>query len=217
MPPRFYVNTYTKKSQWDKPTEPARPPGGDGAPDGPPPSYSPGSGPAPTDAKKNPFNDGQQRGSDGRVLTAQEAEDERLARQLQQEENVRATGSGGGAASSYLSAGGSDGRTGSTSPGPGASPGAGGAAPGQRGLFGKIFGGNKNKYSSGSGNQGGYPGSGYGPSGYANQPPPQGYGGGYGGPPPPQGGYYGGGPPPQGGYYGGPPQGGYYGGPPQGY
>ena len=53
--PRFYVNTFTKKSQWEKPTEPARPPMGDDAPPGPPPAYAGGSGPAPTDSKTNPF------------------------------------------------------------------------------------------------------------------------------------------------------------------
>ena len=39
---RFYVNTFTKKSQWDKPTAPARPLEDDDGPPGPPPSYSPG-------------------------------------------------------------------------------------------------------------------------------------------------------------------------------
>ncbi|KAK8097420.1 hypothetical protein PG984_016559 [Apiospora sp. TS-2023a] len=34
----FYVNTYTKKSQWDKPTGPAEDPSAASAPSGPPPS-----------------------------------------------------------------------------------------------------------------------------------------------------------------------------------
>ncbi|KAK8084070.1 hypothetical protein PG996_002851 [Apiospora saccharicola] len=34
----FYVNTYTKKSQWDKPTAPAEDPNAPAAPSGPPPS-----------------------------------------------------------------------------------------------------------------------------------------------------------------------------------
>jgi hypothetical protein len=33
----FYINTVTKKSQWDKPTEPVYPPQTDGAPEAPPP------------------------------------------------------------------------------------------------------------------------------------------------------------------------------------
>ncbi|OIW27478.1 hypothetical protein CONLIGDRAFT_432408 [Coniochaeta ligniaria NRRL 30616] len=92
----FYVNTYTKKSQWDKPTEPARPPQDD-VPAGPPPSYNQGSTPAPTDAKHNPYTTSR---------SNTETEDERLARQLQAEEDARARGqsSGGGAASSYLAA-----------------------------------------------------------------------------------------------------------------
>ncbi|CAK7266858.1 hypothetical protein SEPCBS57363_002304 [Sporothrix epigloea] len=210
----FYVNTVTKKSQWDKPTAPAT--GVSDDPGGPPPNYSPGSGPAPSDSKKNPFtssntnfSDGDRRG--GRSPFSQEQEDERLARQMQQEENQRAFGTGGqggGAASSYMSGAGSGPHVGS-----GPSADADGSS-GQRGLFGKLF--NKNKNSAqqqyGSGNNGGYPGQGYGPTGYANTPPPPqqgygGYGGGYG---QPSGGYYGG-PPQQQGYYGGPPQG-YYGG-----
>ncbi|KIH91543.1 hypothetical protein SPBR_01899 [Sporothrix brasiliensis 5110] len=208
---RFYVNTVTKKSQWDKPTAPATA-GGD-EPDGPPPSYSAGSGPAPSDSKKNPFlshdSDGDRK--DRRSPVGQEAEDERLARQLQQEENQRAVAGGG---SPNLS-----------TAGPGGSVSGGDGPSGQRGLLGKLFNKNKTSSSNYGGNNnggGGYPGEGYGPTGYANTPPPpqQGYGGGYGGYGggpgygAPQGGYYGGGPPQ--GYYGGPPQG-YYGGPPQGY
>jgi hypothetical protein len=92
---RFYVNTLTKKSQWDKPTAPATP--ASDAPDGPPPGYTPGSS-APatagqdikaqsTGASTNPF--------DGNSKAKQEDEDARLARQLQEEEDNRAGNRGG--------------------------------------------------------------------------------------------------------------------------
>jgi hypothetical protein len=190
---RFYVNTYTKKSTWDKPTAPAVNP--NDAPPGPPPGYVPGSGPSPSDAKTNPFvNEATRPG--GPV-----SDDERLARQLQEEENSRA---GGGAASSYMNTPSQS----SPSPYPDQLP----PRPGDsreggdksRGLLGKIFGGSKNK-------QQGYPGQGQ-QQYYGGSPAPQ---QGYYSSPPPQQGYYGG-PPPQQGYggYGGYPQQGY---PQQGY
>ncbi len=204
---RFYVNRYTKKSQWEKPTEPARAPGSDDSPDGPPP-YAAGKSPAPSDAKTggstNPFDHRAGAGS------SQEDADARLARQLQEEEDARAARghTAGGAASSYAS-----------TPVPGSSsypdqlptrPDSSGG--GSRGLLGKLFGKNKTQAQGGYG--GGYPGQqpqyGAQPA-YGAQPqygayPHQGGYGGY----PPQGGYgggYGGGP-----GYGGPPPGGYYGG-----
>jgi hypothetical protein len=107
-PPRFYVNTYTKKSHWDKPTEPARPPQADGAPGGPPPTYSPGDSshnPATGDTKVNPY-DNHNNGSNSPYINhntkpgsthTTEDEDARLARQLQAEEDARARSVGGGA------------------------------------------------------------------------------------------------------------------------
>jgi hypothetical protein len=82
----FYVNLHTKKSQWNKPTEPARPAEETG-PDGPPPSYmADPSKPAPTDTKRalesnNPYN---QHGS------SSTDDDAKLAAQLQAEEDARA-------------------------------------------------------------------------------------------------------------------------------
>lgn len=200
--PRFYVNTFTKKSQWDKPTEPARPPE-DEAPAGPPPSYTPGDKPAPTDTKKNPFTNNDE-----------ESEDAKLARKLQAEEDAKARGSSsaaGGAAASYMAGGGS-----SSSPAPYPNqlpprPGSSNSAEKSRGLLGKIFGGGKNKISSHQ--QGGaYPGGmGYGQPAYG-APSPYGQPG-YGGYPPQQP-AYGGYPPPGAGYGGYPPQGAYGGYPP---
>ncbi|KAF2471264.1 uncharacterized protein BDR25DRAFT_25096 [Lindgomyces ingoldianus] len=79
----FYVNIYTKKSQWDKPDEPVYPPGE--APDSPPPS--------------------------ARQSANDISEDERLARQLQDEEYARvsahsAYGGDRGAADAYYTQGG---------------------------------------------------------------------------------------------------------------
>ncbi|KAI1844152.1 hypothetical protein JX265_002926 [Neoarthrinium moseri] len=208
----FYVNTYTKKSQWDKPTAPAVNPNDD-APPGPPPGYSAGSGPAPSDAKTNPFvNDATRPGSH------QESADERYARQLQEEENARAGGSSsGGAAASYLNSG-SPAPPQSHSPypdqlpaRPGDTRGGGSSSDKAKGLIGKLFGSGKQKPQ---GYGGGYPGQ-QPQYGYGSPGPQQGY---YNGPPQQQG-YYGG-PPPQQGYYGGQggyPQGGYGGGYQQGY
>lgn len=172
--PRFYVNTYTKKSQWDKPTAPAVDPNSE-APMGPPPGYTPGSTPAPSDSKTNPFvNQATRPGGSSQG----ESEDERLARQLQEEENARANAGSRGAANSYMSG----------SPGPSQYPDQLPPRPGDandrgngdksRGLLGKIFGGNKNKQQQYPG-QGGYPQQG----GYGSPGPQQGY---YQNPPPPQ-------------------------------
>jgi len=101
----FYVNTYTKQSQWDKPTEPIYPPD-EGAPAGPPPSYNHGDAKA-VEAEKaglssnNPYASA----TGGRAGSSHDvSEDERLARQLQEEENARAQGrptSRGGSDSYY--------------------------------------------------------------------------------------------------------------------
>ncbi|KAI0853694.1 hypothetical protein F5Y00DRAFT_223347 [Daldinia vernicosa] len=208
----FYVNTYTKKSQWDRPTEPAVDPNrhDDGAPPGPPPGYTPGSGPSPTDSKNNPFVNESTKPGYGSSSHVDEDADARLARQLQEEENARTRG----AAQSYAN---------TPTPPQGYSPypdqlpprSSGGSNPADKakGLLGKFFGSGKNKPHAG------YPGQ------QQYSPQPQQPYGGYGSPPPPQQGYYNGPPPPQqyGGYgpppgqYGGyPPQGGYGGYPPQG-
>ncbi|KAI0143248.1 hypothetical protein BJ166DRAFT_539952 [Pestalotiopsis sp. NC0098] len=206
---RFYVNTFTKKSQWEKPTAPAVNPNDD-SPAGPPPGYTPGGGPAPSDAKTNPFhNDSRGPGGPSHI----ESEDEALARKLQEEENARAGGSGGGAASSYMNAAPTPPQ--SHSPYPDQLPprpgddarGSGAGGDKAKGFLGKLFSSGKNKYSGGGGSS--YGGGGYPQGGYQQQ---QQYGGGYGGPPPQQG-YYNGPPQQQGGYYGGPQQG--YGGYPQ--
>lgn len=95
----FYVNTYTKKSQWEKPTEPAIPPRDD-APAGPPPSYTAGDNKpvVVSDAKVNPYDNTNQSttgGASGSGTHQTESEDERLARQLQAEEDARARSHGG--------------------------------------------------------------------------------------------------------------------------
>ncbi|KAK0613780.1 hypothetical protein B0T14DRAFT_284997 [Immersiella caudata] len=230
----FYVNTYTKKSQWDKPTEPARPVADDAAPQGPPPSYTPSAGVAtPTDAKVNPYDDKTSAHAAGSAAGPSNAlsEDERLARQLQEEEDARARASpyGGvppGAAAAYVQS--PPPQTQSAPPFPNAlPPRPNNLADKGKGLLGKFLG--KKTGSSGHGSSGGFGGlgglmgssgshgshggqhGGYGsPAPYGQQPgyAAPGYGG-YGAPPP---GNYGGYPGQQ-GYY--PPQHGYGGYPPQ--
>jgi hypothetical protein len=78
----FYVNIYTKKSQWEKPTEPIYPPD-DEAPGGPPPGYS-GSG-NPTGDTKHTYDASRGSGSTGNVES-----DAALAARLQAEEDARA-------------------------------------------------------------------------------------------------------------------------------
>ncbi|PHH85953.1 hypothetical protein CDD83_10943 [Cordyceps sp. RAO-2017] len=101
----FYVNVYTKKSQWEKPTAPVFPVGED-APNEPPPGYEPGHGPAPTDTKKNPYED-RTAGPKPPAASSAEDEDAKLAAKLQAEEDARARHSpagpqyGGGANASY--------------------------------------------------------------------------------------------------------------------
>ncbi|KAF2755685.1 hypothetical protein EJ05DRAFT_112174 [Pseudovirgaria hyperparasitica] len=106
----FYVNIYTKKSQWDKPTEPIFPPGNnDLAPEGPPPSYA-GGPTQPLHGEKtglssnNPY--ASPAGPGGASASHDISEDERLARQLQDEENARAGGrpNSRGAADGYYNA-----------------------------------------------------------------------------------------------------------------
>ncbi|ESZ95696.1 hypothetical protein SBOR_3916 [Sclerotinia borealis F-4128] len=79
----FYVNIYTKKSTWDKPTE-AVYSSDDSAPAGPPPGYSGGSSSYPTDTKNNPYDPSPNTESDAD-----------LARRLQAEEDARGGSSSG--------------------------------------------------------------------------------------------------------------------------
>jgi hypothetical protein len=178
--PRFYVNLHTKESTWEKPTEPA--PGGDSAPGGPPPGYTPGNNASnPSDTKRplesnNPYNS---------PTSAHQSEtDEQMARRLQTEESNR------GQSDSYYN---------SSTPQPagiqGGYPGAPDSSSSQlpprpdssgkpRGFLGKVFG----KSSSSSHQQ--YPQQARPGAGYPQQP--QGYNqGGYGQGYPQQ---YGGGP-----------------------
>ncbi|GME40478.1 WW/Rsp5/WWP [Neofusicoccum parvum] len=213
----FYVNIYTKQSQWEKPTEPIYPPSDAelGAPPaGPPPSYAHGDA-KPVGAEKtglssnNPFGPGG--GSSHDI-----SEDERLARQLQAEEDARAHGGAGdrGASDSYYQQGGGapgyqapgyqqqQGGYGSPVPGYGGSsssdlpprPEDKGKKSG--GFLGKLLGkASGSKPGGGGGMMGGF-------GGHHQQQQQYGY------PQQQQGGYYGG--PPQ-GQYGYAPQQGYYG------
>jgi hypothetical protein len=164
-----------------------------------------------SDTKHNPYNN----------PSSTETEDERLARQLQAEEDARARGQSSstgaaGAASSYLSAhSGAPGYGGQSPsaypnqlpPRPISSSGDATRSSGSGGgLLGKLLSVGKTKLSSSHG-AGGYPAGqpGYGQPGYG-QPA-------YGGYAPQQAGY--GGYPQQGGYGGYPQQGGYGGYPPQ--
>lgn len=192
---RFYVNVYTKKSQWDKPTAPVFPVG-ENAPDEPPPGYEPGHTPAPTDTKKNPYEDRSGSGhgtpTAGGVSAAEE--DAKLAAKLQAEEDAKARGSspaGYGAASSYAQQGQQGGGAYPQEQFPqDLPPRSQDRGKGGGGLLGKLFGG------KGKAPAGGYGGSSPQPQqGYYNQSPPpqqqyggypnqqQGYGGGYAGSP----------------------------------
>ncbi|KAF8848894.1 hypothetical protein BDZ45DRAFT_680914 [Acephala macrosclerotiorum] len=184
----FYVNIYTKKSQWDKPTEPIYPPPGDGAPAGPPPGYRGDGSQAASDTKHNPYD--SYPGTES---------DEALARRLQAEEDQRARGFGG--SSSAMNDYANTPIPQSQSPGYGNQD----LPPREqkKGFLGKLLG----KASGGSSSGGYRPQQGYG-GGYGGAPQPQ-YGG-Y-----PQQGYPPQGYPPQGyqqGYGGGPGYGGGYGG-----
>lgn len=97
----FYVNVYTRQSQWEKPTEPVYPSSGSSAPAGPPPSYGQ------HDAKSTGPEKGGYGSNNPYGHGAGMSEDERLARKLQEEENARLGGSSSrGAAGGYYGAGG---------------------------------------------------------------------------------------------------------------
>jgi len=184
----FYVNIYTKRSQWDKPTEPIYPPNND-APPGPPPGYAGGPSDPVSDTKHNPYD------------TTNTESDEALARRLQAEEDARALGSTSrNAQQDYINTPMPEGT--SSSPFQQELP---PREQKSKGLLGKFFG----KSSSSGSNQYRPPqspynqGGGYGSPGYGSPSPQPGYGQpAYGQP-----GYQ---QPPYGGY----PQQGY---PPQGY
>ncbi|KAK2594878.1 hypothetical protein QQS21_007430 [Conoideocrella luteorostrata] len=210
----FYVNVYTKKSQWDKPTAPVFPTE-DNAPSEPPPGYEPGkNAPLAVDTKKNPYEDPIQEKSGlhdhgGASSSSTQDEDARLAAKLQAEEDAKARGgptppagyggAGAGAADSYAQ--GHPGHNQSQESFPSDLPPRDGSRGKDRGggLLGKLFGKGKNQQQ----NQAGYGNSGYGgypqqQQGYYSSPPPQQQYGGY----PQQG-------PPMGGYGGYPQQQGY--------
>lgn len=203
-PPRYYVNTHTKQSQWNRPTEPVYPTSsGTPPPGGPPPNYTGGGAASSTHSNEkpalntnNPYsatNPLSHTGSNPNV-----SEDERYAARLQAEEDARARQAAGsrGAQADY----------GSTpipqSYDQGQLPPREGKTKGIGGFLSKLGGGGKH----GQQQQQGYPQQ---QQGYGGYPAQGGYGqqGGY---PPQQQGYgqpqgYGGYPPQQQGYGGYPP------------
>jgi len=110
----FYVNIYTKKSQWNKPDELIYGPdgGGDLPPGGAPPSYDNNSA-RPIQADKTGASTGEQMFGGGaagaRGNTHDLSADEELARKLQAEEDARAPGGASaqnrGEADSYYGSG----------------------------------------------------------------------------------------------------------------
>ncbi|KAK3056020.1 WW domain-containing protein wwm1 [Extremus antarcticus] len=96
----FYVNTYTKQSQWDRPTEPIYAPPGEGAPPGAPPGYDHSTSQHTTEKSNNPFMQNQQNQYNGGGQM-NETSDEAYARKLQEEENARASGSRGASDNYY--------------------------------------------------------------------------------------------------------------------
>lgn len=94
----FYVNVYTKKSQWDKPTDPVFPVG-ENAPHDPPPGYEPGSNaPLTADDKKQPYATpaATAHGAASSYSVAAVDEDAKLAARLQAEEDAKARATPGG-------------------------------------------------------------------------------------------------------------------------
>jgi hypothetical protein len=203
----FYVNTFTKQSQWDKPTEPVYAPG-EAPPSGAPPGYD-HSASKPTGPEKSSISQ-PGAGASG---------DEALARQLQAEEEAKAGASATtrGASDSYYGAGqsapygqqsnasGYGQQNNSSTYGQGQPGAASQTKDGKRGFFSKLtdkIGGSQSRPPQ-QGYGGGYPSQGHPPQqqqygqpygqpyGQQGYPPQQGYGG-Y----PPQQGYY----PQQGGY-----------------
>jgi hypothetical protein len=92
----FYVNTHTKQSQWDKPTEPVYSNSADASPLGAPPGYD----------HNNAVNTGPEKGSNNPFHQSPQhsgnmSEDERLARELQAQEQQRAATGSRGASDGY--------------------------------------------------------------------------------------------------------------------
>ncbi|KNG45683.1 hypothetical protein TW65_07577 [Stemphylium lycopersici] len=180
----FYVNTYTKQSQWEKPTEPVYPPG-EAPPSGAPPNYAP---PA-SGAMGGLPTGGSEKGSFGSNNPyANMNEDEKLARRLQEEEQSRA----GGHSNDYYNHPGQSqppqyGGYGQPSPSPYPQEQHHDAQTQEKGskskgLLGKILG--KATGSSHSSSSHGYPQQqhGYGQPGYGHAGGGGYYGGGYGRP-----------------------------------
>lgn len=204
------MNIYTKKSQWNKPTEPIYPPDEE-APGGPPPLYDHGDAKS-VEAEKSGLssNNPYASATGGAGSSHDISEDERLARQLQEEENARAQGrpTSRGASDSYYQqqaaygqpAGygqpgygqpgygqpgyGQPGYTPTDSPMPAGEPLSEDRGKAKGGFLGKLLG----KGSHSKPQYGGYP-----PQQQYYGGPPQGQYGGY----PPQQGYYQGYPPQQ--------------------
>jgi len=206
----FFVNLRTGVSQWEDP--------GNLQADAPPSYEQSGPRKSPIPEKKSGFPSNNPYGDSSSTSRAPDtSEDARLAAKLQAEEDARARGASSGvgrtrdASSTYFNNQGSQAESEQPIYGQSQVLSRGQQGGGQqRGLLGKIFGGNRNDYQNDYNNSGNYgpPGGGYPPQqGYGGPPPPVGYGG-Y---PPP--GNYGGYPPP-GGYGGYPPPGGYGYGPP---
>lgn len=86
---------YTKKSQWDKPSEPAYP-AGEAPLNDAPPSYAPGAG-GPVGAHTTGTSEKSSFSSNNPYANVNVTDDEKYARQLQQEEEARARSHGPGA------------------------------------------------------------------------------------------------------------------------
>jgi hypothetical protein len=190
----FYVNIYTKKSQWDRPTEPIYPPGdSDVPPGGPPPTYD-GSSARPIQAEKTGGSTGAAMFGAGTGAAAGGlSADEELARKLQAEEDARAHGGGSGdrgASDGYYNQGGAPqygqqsqygqqpqyGQQGSYGAGAGGYDQGAQQTQSKGGFLSKILGKGKSNQQQGYPQQG-YPQQGYPQQGYPQQGyPQQGYG-----------------------------------------
>lgn len=80
----FYVNLYTKQSQWEKPTEPVYP-SSEAPPQGPPPPRTDNSSRL---SSNNPYAGSAEKGRSSNDIS----EDERLAKRLQEEKKSRGYG-----------------------------------------------------------------------------------------------------------------------------
>lgn len=97
----FFVNIYTKQSQWEKPTEPVYP-SHDSAPPGAPPGYDHSTKPAYGGDEKGGLHSNNPYGAAGMGASGSSmSEDERLARQLQAEEDARRNGANRGTSDGY--------------------------------------------------------------------------------------------------------------------